>query len=97
MPKEHDPLVNWYGVLLTTTTLVMGTWKFAASYANKDATSVTVVDWILGILLGLIFYWMDRFKQTAWLRWTVRRSAIADVYTCCVAFVELAQLAFGLC
>ncbi|GJE90225.1 hypothetical protein PsYK624_063520 [Phanerochaete sordida] len=77
---SEEPVVSWYGALVTLTTLGLGTWKLAAAYANEAAVAMTAVDWVLSVVLALLFFWLDRLcRSVRWLRWLKQRSAAADV------------------
>ncbi|GJE90221.1 hypothetical protein PsYK624_063480 [Phanerochaete sordida] len=75
-----EPAVTWYGALVTLTTLGLGTWKLAAAYANEAAVAVNAVDWVLSVVLALLFFWLDRLcRRVRWLRWMKQRSVPADI------------------
>ena len=50
-----DPVLDWYGALVTATTLALGTWKLVASYNSQDAAGVAVADWLMTVIMGLAY------------------------------------------
>lgn len=78
-PVHQRPrIVNWYGVLMTGSLVSFGTWKAVASYNSWDDYS-NALDWFLGVVWSLIFYWINQFKHVQSFRWLYDRSPTADL------------------
>ncbi|GJE85317.1 hypothetical protein PsYK624_013960 [Phanerochaete sordida] len=72
------PRVTWYRTIVTVSVLGLGTWKTVASVQGAAIIS-NALDWIVGVALAVLYFWLGECEDAVSLRWLFRRSVVADV------------------
>ncbi|GJE85318.1 hypothetical protein PsYK624_013970 [Phanerochaete sordida] len=80
--RFKPPAVTWYRTIVTVSILGFGTWKTVASVQNATIIS-NVLDWILGVALAVLYFWLGEFAEATALCWLFRRSVFVDVRIVC--------------